>query len=162
MVNRTINLQAYKLQIGDKACRMYISWIGHPDLNINISKGVWKKSDFLMPVDGHVGKVFCRTGMIQEIIHEGKPSSTSSRWNIIIAARMRESIQKLVQSHNTDTIMVDHGAFQVGLNCCPDNLEGICCDECSKLGCKINQPLGHGKNCILADYCQKNLTWRAF
>jgi hypothetical protein len=145
----------------DKAARMYISWVGHPELNIDISSNKWNKSDFLMPVDGHVGKVFCRTGMVHEVIHEGKPDS-SLRWNVIIAADMRDSIQRLVNSFHKDTIMVDQGAFQVGLNCCPDNLKGICCDKCSKLTCKVNQSSTKDRKCVLAHLCKQNLTWRAF
>ena len=145
----------------DKACRMYISWIGHPELGINISNGSWSRLEFLMPVDGHVGKVFCRTGMITKVIHEGKIDS-SKRWNIIKASKMRDSVQQLVQSYNKDTIMIDHGAFQLGLNCCPDNLNGICCDACTKLTCKVSQPLTAETRCVLGDFCKRNLTWRAF
>lgn len=145
----------------EKACRMFISWIGHPELGINISNDNWSKLEFLMPVDGHVGKVFCRTGMITKVIHEGKINS-SKRWNIIVASKMRDSVQQLVQSYNKDTIMVDHGAFQLGLNCCPDNLNGICCDACSKLTCKVSQNLTVDRKCILGDCCKRNVTWRAF
>jgi len=130
----------------------YCQRLGRKDLS---------RSEFLMPVDGHVGKVFCRTGMITKVIHEGRVDS-SKRWNVILASKMRNSVQQLVQSHNKDTIMVDHGAFQLGLNCCPDNLKGICCDKCTKLTCKVSQPLTTETRCVLGDFCKRNLTWRAF
>jgi len=44
----------------EKATRMYVSWIGHPDLGIDVSDGKWNKSLFEMPVDGHVGKKYFR------------------------------------------------------------------------------------------------------
>jgi hypothetical protein len=40
----------------EKARFMFISWVGHPDLGIDVSNGKWAKSLFLMPVDGHVGR----------------------------------------------------------------------------------------------------------
>jgi len=54
----------------EKAARMYISWVAHPHLGINVSNGKWNRSLFEMPVDGHVGKIFSRTGLVPEIIHE--------------------------------------------------------------------------------------------
>jgi hypothetical protein len=145
----------------DKAVRMYISWIGHPDLGINVSEGAWDKSSFLMPVDGHVGKVFSRTGMVSQVIHERKKGK-SPRWNIISASQMRPLIQEVVSSYGRDPIMVDHGAFQVGFNCCPDNVEGICCDSCSKLTCEVREKINYPTRCVLSKYCKRNFTWRAY
>lgn len=145
----------------DKAARMYISWVGHPDLGIDISNGSWSRSDFLMPVDGHVGKIFSRTEMIAEVIHERK-KDRSSRWNIIIASNMRNQIQQLVSNYGKDPIMVDHGAFQIGFNCCPDNLEGICCDSCSKLFCKARENTTYPNKCVLSEHCKRNTVWRAY
>jgi hypothetical protein len=114
-----------------------------------------------MPVDGHVGKVFSRTGMVKEVIHERKEGK-GARWNVIVASKMRPSIQQVVGKYGKDPIMVDHGAFQVGINCCPDILEGICCDSCSKLSCKVREQLNYPRRCVLSEYCKRNLTWRAF
>ena len=144
-----------------KAVRMYISWIGHPDLGIDVSDGTWDRSSFLMPVDGHVGKVFSRTGMVSQIIHERKKGK-SPRWNIISASQMRPLIQEVVSSYGKDSIMVDHGAFQVGYNCCPDNLEGICCDSCSKLSCEVREKVNYPTRCVLSKHCKRNCTWRAY
>jgi len=146
----------------EKAARMYISWIGHPDLGIDVSDGKWDKSLFEMPVDGHVGKIFSRTGLVSEVLHEGKKES-GGRWNIILASNMRPLIQEVTNKYSRDCIMVDHGAFQVGFNCCPDNREGIACDSCPRASfCKIKPKIGCKGYCMLKDYCKRNLTWRAY
>jgi len=146
----------------DKAIRMYISWIGHPDLGIDVSKGKWKKTDFEMPVDGHVGKIFSRTGMIPNVIHESKDRK-NKRWNIIVASQMRPLIQELVSKFDADCIMVDHGAFRIGFYCCPDNLEGIACDSCPRKSfCEIKDKISCEGYCILRKYCKRNLIWRAY
>lgn len=146
----------------EKAVRMYISWIGHPDLGINVSNGKWNRSLFEMPVDGHVGKIFSRVGLVSEVIHEGKKGS-GSRWNVIVASNMRPSIQEVTNQYSGDCIMVDHGAFQIGINCCPDNLEGIACDSCPRASfCEIKLKISCKGYCMLRDYCKRNLTWRAY
>jgi len=146
----------------EKAVRMYISWIGHPDLRIDVSNGRWNKSLFEMPVDGHVGKIFSRTGLVSEIVHEGKEGS-GSRWNVIVASDMRPFIQEMTNKYSKDCIMVDHGAFQIGINCCPDNLEGIACDSCPRATfCQIKPKIGCKGYCMLRDYCKRNLVWRAY
>ena len=146
----------------EKAVRMYISWIGHQDLGIDVSNGKWDRSLFEMPVDGHVGKIFSRTALVAEVIHEGKKGS-GSRWNVIVASSMRPLIQEATNQYGGDCIMVDHGAFQVGINCCPDNLEGIACDSCPRASfCQIKPKIGCKGYCMLRDYCKRNVTWRAY
>ncbi len=146
----------------EKALRMYISWIGHPDLEINVSNGKWDKALFEMPVDGHVGKIFSRTGLVSEVIHEGKKGS-GKRWNVIVASKMRPSIQELTNNYSDNCIMVDHGAFQIGINCCPDNLEDMACDSCPRASvCQIKPKIGCKCYCMLRDFCKRNLTWRAY
>lgn len=146
----------------EKAVRMYISWIGHPDLGIDVSNGKWDKSLFEMPVDGHVGKIFSRTGLVSEIIHEGRKGS-SRRWNIIVASKMRPLIQEVTNEYSNDCIMVDHGAFQIGINCCPDNLQGIACNSCPRVfTCQIRTKINCKGYCMLRDFCKRNLTWRAY
>jgi len=51
----------------EKAMFMFISWVGHPDLGINISNNRWKVHELLMPVDGHVGKAFAGTVTVGEV-----------------------------------------------------------------------------------------------
>lgn len=146
----------------EKAIRMYISWIGHPELEINISDDKWNVSEFFMPVDGHVGKVFSRSGMLPIIIHESKREE-DSRKNIIVAAQLREPIQQIVSSRKLDVIMVDYGAFVVGYNCCSDHSQNACCDRCLKGDlCKIQNLDSDYTKCPLSDYCKKNLEWRAY
>jgi len=146
----------------EKAVRMYISWIGHPNLGIDVSNGRWDASVFEMPVDGHVGKIFSRSGLVSEVIHEGKKGS-GSRWNIIVASKMRPLIPGVARKYSKDCIMVDHGAFQIGINCCPDNLEGMACDSCPRMFlCRIKDAIGCKGYCMLRNYCRRNLTWRAY
>jgi hypothetical protein len=146
----------------EKAVRMYISWIGHPDLGIDVSNGKWHKSLFEMPVDGHVGKIFSRTGLVSEVVHEGKQHS-GGRWNIIVASKMRVPIQEVTNQYSEDCIMVDHGAFQIGINCCPDNLVGIACDVCPRSSvCQIKSKIGCKGYYMLHDFCKRNLVWRAY
>lgn len=146
----------------EKALRLFISWIGHPALGIDLSQGKWSSLDFEMPVDGHVGKIFSRTGMISQIIHERKQGK-GERWNIIVASNMRPGIQEVVNQFSSDPIMVDHGAFQIGFHCCPDNLVGISCDECEKIHyCQIASKIHCKGYCILKRDCKRNLTWRAY
>ncbi len=146
----------------EKAVRMYVSWIGHPDLGIDVSYGRWDKALFEMPVDGHVGKIFSRTGLVSEVIHEAKKGS-GGRWNVIVASKMRPTIQEVTNNYSDDCIMVDHGAFQLGINCCSDNLEGIACDSCPRSPvCQIKSKIGCKGYCMLQDFCERNLTWRAY
>jgi len=146
----------------EKAVRMYISWVGHTELGIDVSEGAWDKSLFEMPVDGHVGKIFSRAGMVPEVIHERKRGK-GERWNISVASKMRPLIQEQTRKYSDDCIMVDHGAFRIGFNCCPDNLEGISCDRCPKIAiCEIKNTIGCKGHCVLRNYCKRNLTWRAY
>lgn len=146
----------------DKAARLFISWIGHPDLGIDISEGRWKPADFEMPVDGHVGKVFSRTGMVSEILHERKRGKTE-RWNVIAASHMRPSIQQTVTKFGADSIMVDHGAYQIGDHCCPDDLVNISCDYCQRfVTCDIAAKIKCPGYCLLSPFCKRNLDWRAY
>jgi hypothetical protein len=146
----------------DKARRLFISWVGHPALGLDVSQGKWKTSDFEMPVDGHVGKIFSRTGIVSQVIHEAKEGK-GTRWNVISASEMRPMIQEVVNNYSNDCIMVDYGAFQIGFNCCPDNLVDISCDSCKKFeSCQIASLIGCKEHCILKEFCKRNLTWRAY
>jgi len=146
----------------EKAVRMYISWIGHPDLGIDVSNGKWHKSLFEMPMDGHVGKIFSRTGLVPEVIHEGKKHS-GDRWNVIVASKVRVLIQEVTNRYSGDCIIVDHSAFQIGINYCPDNLVGMACDVCPRASvCQIKSKIGCKGFCMLRDFCKRNLAWRAY
>jgi len=128
-----------KSLLREKACRMYISWIGHPDLGVDVSNGNWKKSEFFMPVDGHVGKVFSRTGMLPVIHRE------YSRPDIIEALKMRDSIQEVVSTYNLDVNEVDYASFIIGYWCCSDQADNASCTSCSKINiCEIKSKI----NCL--------------
>ena len=143
----------------EKAMNMYISNIGHPKLGINVSKGKWKKEDFPMLVDGHVGRVFCRTGILEDVYFEAR---TGSRAWIIQASQMRKPINNLVLSNKEiDGCMVDYGAFGIGYNCCPDDGSKACCIKCKKLTCEIREVTKSDK-CVLSEFCKKNMKWRAY
>lgn len=146
----------------EKAARMYLSWVGHPDLGIDISNGRWDRKSFEMPVNGHVGKVFSRTGMVSRVIHERK-KGTDPRWNIIVASKMRPLIQEIANKYSEDPIMLDHGAFRLGFNCCTDNIKKISCETCPRVDeCEIKEEIDCKGRCLLANYCKRNLVWRAY
>jgi len=141
----------------EKALRMYSSWVGHPDLGIDISEGWWNRLDFPMIVNGHVGRVFSRTGIVREVLREYR------RPDIIEAKNMRSSIEKIVTSKGYDCVMVDYGAFTIGFNCCTNRSEDAACSECPRrFFCEIKDEIGCEGRCILSDYCKKNLRWRAY
>ena len=52
-----------------KACRMFVNWVAFLFNEIWKQK-VSKMEETLMIVDGHVGKVFCRTGLLEEVLYE--------------------------------------------------------------------------------------------
>jgi len=145
----------------DKAARMYISWIGHPDFGIDISGGRWKVADFLMLVNGHVGKVFSRAGMVDEVIVETVREG-SERKDIIKASEMREQIEQIVKSYGLDRVRVDHGAFVIGINCCADNFKEAKCESCDKPQCNVKEKIKCEGYCILKDFCKKNKRWHAY
>jgi len=130
--------------IRGKAVRMYVSWIGHPDMGIDISSGRWKRSEYYMPVNGHVGKVFSRTGILKvtnvETLKEG-----DARKDIIQATQLRDTIQEIVSSRGFDCIRVDHGAFHIGFNYCHENPVEAKCSICP-----------------LTSLCKRNMRWHAY
>jgi len=151
------NSMIIKSLLREKACRLFISWIGHPDLEVNVSDGKWKKSKFLMPVDGHVGKVFTRTGMLSSIYRE------SERKEIIEALKMRQPIQNLVSGRGLDVNEIDYASFVIGYWCCSDQTQNISCDECNKINiCEIRTKINCKGSCPLTQYCKKNTQWRAY
>ncbi len=87
-----------------KACRMFVDWVVFFFSEI-WDIGVCKLEDTLMIVDGHVGKVFCRTGLLGEVIYEKR------RPFIIEASKMRSKIENLVRDYGKVPFYVDNGAF---------------------------------------------------
>lgn len=123
-----------------KACRMLVNWITYLYTNI------WKKiktnlkmKDTLMIVDGHVGKIFARTGLLRRIKYEKR------RPYIIQAAKMRLDIEKLVSSYpKLSPFYVDNGAYYLFRN-------GYCQEKNPK--CAI---------CPIDNYCLKYIKWTAY
>jgi len=95
-----------------KAARMLANWIAW------LFGEVWQEmrvdlQETLMIVDGHVGKVFCRTGTVETVIYEAK------RPYVILAKEMRASIEETVRTvSGVQPMFVDEGAFQVAMQWC--------------------------------------------
>lgn len=128
----------------EKAARMYVAWMGHPDFGIDVSGGRWEVEGFPMIVNGHVGKVFARTGMLPEVEVESL-NRQSERFGIVKAAEMRGRIERLVRSEGFDCVRVDTGAFTVGTEYCADRASEARCDACP-----------------LRASCARNMDWRAY
>lgn len=105
----------------EKAARMYTGWISHPKLWINLSSGRWEPDEIPMPINGHVCKVLARTGFLKYVLVE------DTRKFIVKAEDERENIE--IEVNNTypsgDRLMIDFGAFYIGLNYC-DEIQPKC------------------------------------
>ncbi len=91
-----------------------------------------------MIVDGHVGKVFSRTGLLPEVLYE------SGRPYIIQASKMRPQIEKIVSKARRVPFYVDNGAFYLFE-------DGFCKEldpECA--------------NCPIKNLCKKYVKWTAY
>ena len=122
-----------------KACRMFVNWI------IFLYNEVWKESislsmrDTLMIVDGHVGKVFARTGLLGRVKYE------KVRPYIIEAAKMRYEIEQLVHEFpEVVPFYVDNGAFYLFE-------DGYCLEESPKCD-----------DCLLSKHCKKYIKWTGY
>jgi endonuclease III len=92
-----------------------------------------------MPVDGHVAKVFTRTGFLINVNTENENTK------IIEAEKERERIEKDVKAlkPDADTFAIDYGAFLIGIKYCND--ANPKCYECP-----------------LNKICNKNIMFRAY
>lgn len=137
--------------LGEKARRMYVSFIGHP--RINLTEINYDKKDLFVFVDGTVGKVFARTGLVERV--------PRYRGRQVYATKMRDAIDKLMHDLEVeDPMMVDGGAYALGQFCCTDTNPSceICKDgqECIvQRTCQGACPLG-GLG------CQKHVEWTAY
>jgi len=120
-----------------KACRMFVNWV------IFLFNEIWKKEllkmeDTLMIVDGHVGKVFCRSGLLGEVLYEkGRPY-------IIQASKMRPWIERIVSDSKRVPFYVDNGAFYLFE-------DGFCTDLSPNC-----------QNCPINKICKKYTKWTAY
>jgi len=120
-----------------KACRMLVNWI------VFLFNEIWrqkiaKMGETLMIVDGHVGKVFCRSGLLEEVLYEKR------RPYIIQASKMRPLIEEIVLRFKKIPFYVDNGAFYLFE-------DGYCTDlqpKCEK--------------CVISKICKKYLKWTAY
>jgi hypothetical protein len=120
-----------------KACRMFVNWV------VFLFNEIWKQEvskmeETLMIVDGHVGKVFCRTGLLEEILYEKR------RPYIIQANKMRPWIEEIVSRFGEISFYVDNGAFYLFED-----------GYCSELEPNCN-------NCPVNKICKKYLKWTAY
>lgn len=120
-----------------KACRMLVNWI------VFLFNEIWKQKvakmeETLMIVDGHVGKVFCRSGLLEEVLYEKR------RPYIIQASKMRPLIEEIVLRFKKIPFYVDNGVFYLFE-------DGYCTDLQPKC-----------KKCVISKICKKYLKWTAY
>ena len=120
-----------------KACRMFVNWV------VFLFNEIWeqkvaKMRETLMIVDGHVGKVFCRTRLLEEVLYEKR------RPYIIQASKMRQRIEEIVSRFGKIPFYVDNGAFYLfedlqhrTENLCSCNITSL---PTRKLFCMRNAP----------------------
>lgn len=120
-----------------KACRMFVNWVVFLFVEVWNEK-IAKMEETLMIVDGHVGKVFCRTGLLEKVFYEKR------RPYIIQASKMRQRIEKIVLETGRVPFYVDNGAFYLFE-------DGFCTDlnpNCEE--CPVNK------------ICRKYIKWTAY
>lgn len=120
-----------------KACRMFVNWV------VFLLEEIWKlkiakMEKTLMIVDGHVGKVFCRSGLLEQVLYE------KARPHIIQASKMRPWIEEIVSTSGKIPFYVDNGAFYLFE-------DGFCTD--SNPNCR---------NCPIDKLCKKYKRWTAY
>ncbi len=136
-LNRHPILEAGWVGNDPKACRMFINW------TVFLLNEIWKQDiskmeDTLMIVDGHVGKVFCRSGLLEQVLYErGRPY-------IIQASKMRPWIEKIVSQSQRIPFYVDNGAFYLFE-------DGFCTD--------LNP---NCRECPINNLCKKYKKWTAY
>ncbi|NAY89761.1 MAG: hypothetical protein GU347_03475 [Desulfurococcales archaeon] len=123
----------------EKAARLYVGWVTHPDLPIKLYGDRILKSEIPMVVDGHVAKIMARTGFL------GKVRIEDPNNKIIEAERERKNIEEACKDIKPfgDLFAIDYGAFHIGINYC--NERSPSCERCP-----------------LNNLCRKNIEIRAF
>jgi hypothetical protein len=121
-----------------KACRMFINWVIFLFNEIWEIKNIVEMKETLMIVDGHVGKVFCRTGLLEEVLYEKKRSY------IIQASKMRPWIEEIVSKFEKIPFYIDNGAFYLFEDGYCSDLNPIC------------------EKCPIRNICKKYIKWTAY
>jgi hypothetical protein len=120
-----------------KACRMFVNWV------VFLFNEIWqqeisKTEETLMIVDGHVGKVFCRSGLLEQVLYEKRSPY------IIQASKMRPWVEEIVSSSEKIPFYVDNGAFYLFE-------DGFCTD--------LNP---NCQRCPISEICKKYKKWTAY
>lgn len=137
--------------LGEKATRMYVSFIGHP--KIDLTEINYDKRKLFVFVDGTVGKVFARTGLIEKV--------RSYRGHQVYATKMRLTIDKLMDDLKIeDPMMVDGGTYALGQFCCVDTNPS--CQKCNRTGACIIAKVCNGKCPLFELGCLKRVQWMAY
>lgn len=139
LLNLILNDELLGGLLYEKAARMYVGWISHPDLWVDISNKSWKPSSIPMAIDGHVTKVLVRTGFLSDVLIESYDRP------IVKADEERRRIEGEVGRvyPDGDRVMIDFGAFYVGINYCHE--ENPNCESCP-----------------LRSLCRRNKRYRAY
>ncbi|MEZ0345669.1 MAG: hypothetical protein ABWK01_03885 [Infirmifilum sp.] len=123
----------------EKAARMYVGWISHPDLWVDVSSKSWDPASIPMAINGHVTKVLTRAGFLEKVKVESPKSL------IVEADAERKRIERMVGTiyPEGDRVMMDFGAFYVGISYCYEG-EPKC------------------EHCPLRNLCRRNIRFRAY
>lgn len=129
-----------------KACRMFVNWV------VFLFNEIWKQEiakmkETLMIVDGHVGKVFCRTGLLEEVLYEKR------RPYIIQASKMRPWIEEVVSNFENIPFYVDNGAFYL--------FEDGYCTELNPVGGIIIPATSLNSRCAVR-FCSLKPLWASY
>jgi len=142
-----------------KAIRLFLGFVGHPLLAAKlgvVSQGwpKWSLESFLIPVDGHVGKVFARTGLLANVRAEDDK---------VVAFEMDKPINSLVNDFSKliqDPFLVNVGAYSVGQFCCKDEKSACELKTCPSPNCPYKQSCS--KHCpIMSSACKRYTHWWA-
>jgi len=122
----------------EKAARLYVGWITHPQLFVKIYGESIPRNSIPMVINGHVTKVLTRTGFLNSVHIEKERM-------IVEAEEERPRIEKevkIVKPHG-DIFFIDYGAFLIGIKYCHEETPNC-------------------KQCPLDTICLKNITFRAY
>jgi len=120
-----------------KACRMYVDWLAYLMTEVWHEPVRYTMKDTLMLVNGHVAKVFARTGLLSKVIYEKR------RPYIVQAQQLRRSIEQLIQQTDLVPFYVDFGTYVLAQTYCAEK----------EPKCSV---------CPLALECKKYKKWTAY
>jgi len=142
-----------------KAIRLFLGFVGHPLLGkrlsiVNDGWPKWGSEMFLVPVDGHVGKVFARTGLLAKVRAENDK---------VVAFEMDKAINALVKGFSKliqDPFLINVGAYSIGQFCCKDEKPTCELKGCPSTNCPYTQSCP--KNCPIENIgCKRHTHWWA-